>query len=45
MRSLMSYYFTEKYGEKQSAYLDKRNYNQNSKFKNDLDKLECVHTN
>lgn len=29
MRSLMSYYFSEQYGEKQSAYLDIANYNDN----------------
>lgn len=27
MRSLMSYYFAEKYGESQTAYLDENNYN------------------
>lgn len=27
MRSLMSYYFSEKYGESQAAYLDENNYN------------------
>lgn len=27
MRSLMSYYFSEKYGESQTAYLDENNYN------------------
>ena len=29
LRSLMSYYFTEKYGESQDAYLDSSNYNTN----------------
>lgn len=29
LRSLMSYYFSEKYGEAQTAYLDRHNYNNN----------------
>lgn len=29
LRSLMSYYFPEKYGEAQTAYLDRHNYNNN----------------
>ena len=39
IRSLLSYYFTEKHGEQQSCYLDASNYDSNSKRRNDVGKL------
>lgn len=39
LRSLMSYYFSEKNGESQSAYLDVHNYNYSRKSKKTVDKL------
>lgn len=39
MRSLVSYYFTEKYGELQSCYLDGNNYNSDEKYRYDIVKL------
>ena len=39
LRSLLSYYFTEKYGEKQSAYLLPANYNYARKNKIGIDRL------
>lgn len=39
LRSIMSYYFSEKYGEAQSAYLDINSYNNNSKNKKAVIKL------
>lgn len=37
IRSLLSYYFTEKYGESQSAYLTKTNYNYARKHQQGID--------
>lgn len=39
IRSLLSYYFTEKYGEAQSAYLLKTNYNYVRKHQQGIDRL------
>ena len=39
MRSLLSYYFTEKNGELQVSYLNKENYNYSRKHKNGIDRL------
>ena len=39
VRSLLSYYFTEKYGEAQSAYLLKTNYNYVRKHQQGIDRL------
>ena len=39
IRSLLSYYFTEKYGESQSAYLTKTNYNYARKHQQGIDRL------
>lgn len=39
IRSLLSYYFTEKYGELQSAYLTKTNYNYVRKNQQGIDRL------
>ena len=39
IRSLLSYYFTEKYGEQQSFYLDAKNYIGSPKRKSDVAKL------
>ena len=39
IRSLLSYYFTEKYGESQSAYLLKTNYNYVRKHQQGIDRL------
>lgn len=39
IRSLLSYYFTEKYGESQSAYLLKTNYNYARKHQQGIDRL------
>ena len=39
VRSLLSYYFTEKYGEAQSAYLLKTNYNYVQKHQQGIDRL------
>lgn len=39
LRSLLSYYFTEKYGEKQNAYLFAANYNYTQKNKAGVDRL------
>ena len=36
IRSLVSYYFCEKYGEHQSFYLDKNNYTIHQKFQDDI---------
>jgi len=42
IRSLMSYYFTEKYGEQQSQYLNAANFTANPKHRNNVKKL--IHT-
>ena len=39
IRSLLSYYFTEKHGEQQSGYLTASNYDSNPKRRNDVGKL------
>ena len=39
MRSLLSYYFTEKNGELQDSYLNKENYNYSRKHRNGIDHL------
>lgn len=39
MKSMLSYYFSEKYGEKQSAYLDEQNYNLNKKNQHEIQRL------
>lgn len=39
IRSLLSYYFTEKYGESQTAYLTKTNYNYVRKHQQGIDRL------
>ncbi|MDO5424381.1 MAG: Abi family protein [Eubacteriales bacterium] len=39
MKSMLSYYFSEKYGEQQSAYLDEQNYNLNEKNKQEIQRL------
>lgn len=39
IRSLLSYYFTEKHGEQQSCYLTASNYDSNPKRRNDVGKL------
>lgn len=39
LRSLTSYYFTEKYGELQTAYLDNRNYNLNKSTQGTISRL------
>ena len=39
IRSLLSYYFTEKYGEAQSCYLDSANYVCDKKHQSDVSKL------
>ncbi len=39
IRSLMSYYFTEKYGEQQSAYLNPANYNPSRRYATDVTRL------
>lgn len=39
IKSLVAYYFSEKYGEKQQAYLNKRNYNYVGKNRQDIDNL------
>lgn len=39
MRSLLSYYFTQKYGERQSAYLSPKNYANNPNQESNLNRL------
>lgn len=39
LRSLISYYFCEKYGENQSFYLDERNFSIYPKYKSDVQRL------
>lgn len=39
IRSLLSYYFTEKYGERQSCYLERENYFTDSRHEADVTKL------
>ncbi len=39
MKSYISYYFCEKYGERQEAYLTSSNYNYSNKNKRDVDRL------
>lgn len=42
IRSLLSYYFTEKHGVRQSCYLNPNNYISNPKRKNDIAKLTGI---
>lgn len=39
MKSMLSYHFSEKYGEKQSAYLNEYNYNFNKKNQHEIQRL------
>lgn len=39
LRSLLSYYFTEKHGEQQAHYLDPTNYTQNPRYRADVARL------
>jgi abortive infection bacteriophage resistance protein len=39
IKSMLSYYFSEKYGENQSAYLDENNYNLTQRNQHEIQKL------
>lgn len=45
IRSLLSYYFTEKYGADQSFYLDSANYSSGKKYNNDVARLIATFNN
>lgn len=45
IRSLISYHFTESYGEQQSAYLNISNYSKSPKYTNDIIKLMKILSN
>lgn len=42
LRSVISYYFTQTYGEHQNFYLDKNNYNYISRYTNGIDGLVAI---
>ena len=43
IKSMLSYHFSEKYGEQQSAYLDKLNYDLNTKNHHEIQRLSLIH--